>query len=221
MNANTCIDSPLMVGMDLHRNNVVFGMVDHAGNRLKQKKLPCNLDSITQWLEPHRSRLQTIAIESTFNWYWLVDGLRDRGFEVVLANPAQIVQYDGIKHADDANDAYFLAGLLRLDILPTGHIYDREIRPTRARGAGSALKRLIPLQILQSQKLNGSNHLHQSPKRSHNRFSKATLQNKVGALLVFARNRGGCSRIKRLVFKLLWYFMRGKGRQSSWVWRKH
>lgn len=131
MNSNTCEDSPLMVGMDLHRNNVVCAMVDRSGNRLKQKKLPCNLDSITQWLESHRSRLHTIAIESTFNWYWLVDGLMEQGFEVVLANPAQIVQYDGIKNADDANDAYFLADLLRLDILPTGHIYDREIRPTR------------------------------------------------------------------------------------------
>jgi transposase len=75
--------------------------------------------------------LDTVAVESIFNWYWLVDGLRDRGYNVVLANPAAIDQYSGIKHADDANDAYFLADLLRLDILPTGHIYDPVIRPTR------------------------------------------------------------------------------------------
>src|SRR5260370_19579341 len=40
-------------------------------------------------------------------------------------------QYSGIKHADDTNDAFFLAELLRLNILPTGHIYDAQLRPVR------------------------------------------------------------------------------------------
>ena len=40
-------------------------------------------------------------------------------------------QYSGIKHADDKNDAFFLAELCRLDILPTGYIYDPELRPVR------------------------------------------------------------------------------------------
>jgi len=35
-----------------------------------------------------------------------------------LANPAQIEQYRGIKHADDKHDAFFLAELQRLNILP-------------------------------------------------------------------------------------------------------
>ena len=131
MTATSKLNEPVMVGMDLHRNNVVCGLVDHSGKRLKQKRLPCDLDTITQWLSPHRDRLGTIAVESTFNWYWLVDGLKDQGFEVVLANPAKIVQFEGIKHADDVNDAYFLADLLRLNILPTGHIYDRDVRPIR------------------------------------------------------------------------------------------
>jgi transposase len=29
---------------------------------------------------------------------------------------------NGIKHADDANDAFLVAELLRLNILPTGHL---------------------------------------------------------------------------------------------------
>ena len=75
--------------------------------------------------------LQTIAVESTYNWYWLVDGLQEAKFNVVLANPARIVQYEGLKHANDTSDAFFLAELLRLKILPTGHIYDRKVRPVR------------------------------------------------------------------------------------------
>jgi transposase len=60
-----------------------------------------------------------------------VDGLRALSYPVVLANPAKIDQYSGIKHADDKNDAYFLAELQRLNILPTGYIYDPQLRPVR------------------------------------------------------------------------------------------
>jgi transposase len=70
-------------------------------------------------------------VESTYNWYWLVDGLRAQSYPVVLANPAGIEQYSGVKCADDKNDAYFLAELQRLNILPTGYIYDAKLRPVR------------------------------------------------------------------------------------------
>jgi transposase len=70
-------------------------------------------------------------VESTYNWYWLVDGLRSRGYPIHLANPARMEQYSGIKHADDKNDAFFLAELQRLNILPTGYIYDPALRPVR------------------------------------------------------------------------------------------
>jgi len=120
-----------MVGMDLHCNNVVCGLVDQEGRRVVEKRLPCELERIVQWLEPYRTRLKRIAVESTYNWYWLVDGLQEAGFDVVLANPARIEQYSGLKHADDSSDAFFLAELLRLNILPTGHIDDRQLCPVR------------------------------------------------------------------------------------------
>jgi transposase len=75
--------------------------------------------------------LERVAVESTYNWYWLVDGLQALNYPVALANPAAMQQYSGIKHADDTNDAFFLAELLRLNILPTGHIYDAQLRPVR------------------------------------------------------------------------------------------
>src|SRR5438552_15764724 len=49
----------------------------------------------------------------------------------MLDTPAEMKNYSGIKKADDSNDAFFLAELLRLNILPTGHIYDAELRPVR------------------------------------------------------------------------------------------
>jgi len=121
----------LMAGIDLHSNNLVIGVVDETGKRLKHRRLDCNLEQVVHFLEPYRPELKSIAVESTFNWYWLVDGLRARSYPVVLANPAAIEQYSGIKYADDNDDAYFLADLQRLNILPTGYIYDPVLRPVR------------------------------------------------------------------------------------------
>lgn len=121
----------IVAGMDLHSNNVVIGLMELDGKRLASGKVSCDLDAVVKFLAPYKERLQQIAVESTYNWYWLVDGLRERQYPVVLANPAGMAQYDGIKHADDTNDAFFLADLLRLNILPTGHIYDAQLRPVR------------------------------------------------------------------------------------------
>jgi transposase len=109
----------------------MIGIVDQSGRRLKHQKLDCNLKAIVRFLAPFKARLQSIAVESTYNWYWLVDGLRAMSYPVVLANPARIDQYSGIKHADDKNDAFFLAELQRLNILPTGYVYDPQLRPVR------------------------------------------------------------------------------------------
>ena len=120
-----------MAGIDLHSNNAMIGLVDMNGKRLEHKKVACELREVLAALAPYKRRLEKVAVESTYNWYWLVDGLSDHQYPVVLANPAQIDQYDGLKHADDKSDAFFLAELLRLGILPTGYIYDRETRPVR------------------------------------------------------------------------------------------
>jgi transposase len=120
-----------MAGIDLHSNNLVIGIVDSEGRRLGHRKLDCELKQVLEFLTPYRERLEKVAVESTYNWYWLVDGLVAADYAVALANPAKIDQYSGLKHSDDTNDAYFLAELLRLGILPTGHIYDAQLRPVR------------------------------------------------------------------------------------------
>ena len=121
----------LFAGIDLHSNNLMIGIVDQSGQRLKHQKLECDLEQVVQFLAPFKERFKSLAVESTYNWYWLVDGLRARAYPVVLANPAQIDQYSGLKHADDKSDAFFLAELQRLGILPTGHIYDPQLRPVK------------------------------------------------------------------------------------------
>ncbi len=121
----------LMAGMDLPSNNIMVGIMDQDGKRVAQQKLACDLKQVLKFLKPFKVRLEAMTVESTFNWYWLVDGLQAAGYPVVLANPAKIIQYSGLKHADDKSDAFFLAELLRLKILPTGYVYDAQLRPVR------------------------------------------------------------------------------------------
>ena len=121
----------LIAGIDLHGNNLVIGVINQDGKRIAHRKLDCDLKQVVAFLQPLKPQLQSLAVESTFNWYWLVDGLHAQGYPIDLANPAQIEQYSGIKHADDKHDAFHLAELQRLKILPKAHIYEAPLRPVR------------------------------------------------------------------------------------------
>ena len=60
-----------------------------------------------------------------------MDGLHDHGYHTKLVNTTAVKQYDGLKYADDRHDAFWLAHLSRLNILPTGYIYPRPQRAIR------------------------------------------------------------------------------------------
>lgn len=123
--------TPYFIGIDLHSNNLFAAVVDANGNRIEHRRIECDLYAVDKFLHPMRSRIESIAVESTFNWYWLVDGLKAMGFDVLLANPARIDQYSGVKHADDKHDAYWIAELLRQGVLETGYICPADWRATR------------------------------------------------------------------------------------------
>ncbi len=118
-------------GIDLHANNSVIVIIDEQDQVVEQKRLPNQLDTILARLAPYQGQVNGLVVESTYNWYWLVDGLMDAGYRVHLANTAAIQQYEGIKHSNDFSDAQWLAHLLRLDILPQGYIYPKEQRGVR------------------------------------------------------------------------------------------
>ena len=118
-------------GIDLHSSNNYLGIIDQRDQRLFDGRLPNDLERILNALQTYKDTLQAVVVESTYNWYWLVDGLQEHGYPVLLANPAAIKQYEGLKHTDDKSDALFLAHLQRLGILPTGYIYPKQDRPVR------------------------------------------------------------------------------------------
>jgi transposase len=141
----------LYCGIDLHSNNHVVVVINDEDKRLYEKRLPNDLCETLKALEPFREELVSTVVESTFNWYWLVDGLIDHDYEVELANPTACAQqYSGLKYSDDKHDAFWLAHLRRLGILPTGYIYPPEQRAVR-----DMLRRRLQLVGLRSKQLTG------------------------------------------------------------------
>ena len=144
----------LYAAMDLHCNNSVLTILDERDRVALERRLPNELPRILTELAPYRDDVQAIAVESTLNWYWLVDGLMDAGYTVKLVNTAAVKVYDGLKYTDDEHDARHLAHLLRLGVLPTGYIYPKEERAVRdLLRKRSQLVRCRTVQILSIQNL--------------------------------------------------------------------
>ena len=118
-------------GIDLHSNNCVVVLVDENSCEVLRKRIDNDLSKMINLLEPYHNDITGLVVESTYNWYWLVDGLMEAGFKLHLANTAAIQQYSGVKYTDDNSDARWLADLLRLNILPEGYIYPKEQRTAR------------------------------------------------------------------------------------------
>lgn len=121
----------IYTAFDLHANNSYAAMINQEGHKVAGKKLNNDPQEVLRFLQPYRKDIIGIVVESTFNWYWLVDSLVEDGYKVHLANTTATQKYNGLKHSGDKEDAFWLAELLRLDILPEGHIYPKAERPIR------------------------------------------------------------------------------------------
>jgi transposase len=109
----------------------VIALLDEGDKVVYRRRLANDVELVLAELEPFSANIEGLVVESTYNWYWLVDALMAAGYRVHLANTAAIVQYEGLKYADDDTDARWLAKLLRLGLLPEGYIYPKEDRPVR------------------------------------------------------------------------------------------
>jgi transposase len=118
-------------GIDLHANNSVIVLLNEQDEVIYRKRVANELPAILGQLAPYHAEVKGLVVESTYNWYWLVDGLMEADYRVHLANPAAIQQYSGLKYTDDHSDARWLAHLLRLGVLPEGYIYPKAERAVR------------------------------------------------------------------------------------------
>jgi hypothetical protein len=133
------------------------------------------LEHVLRDLEPFGSQLVGVAVESTYNWYWLVDGLMEAGYRVQLVNTAAVRQYDGIKYSNDWSDARWLAHLLRLGLLPEGYIYPGAQRPVR-----DLLRKRTCLRIRTCQPVKSGEFWMNPTRTSLKRYSSTTWYKTAG-----------------------------------------
>jgi transposase len=68
---------PLYGGIDLHANNSVVVLLNEQDQVVYRKRLPNDLPTILEVLAPHHAEIKGLVVESTYNWYWLVDVRRE------------------------------------------------------------------------------------------------------------------------------------------------
>lgn len=83
-------------GIDLHSNNSYLVLLDETDKIVYQKRLPNDLEYLLKELARYQPFIESMVVESTYNWYWLVDGLQAAGYKVHLANTTAIEQYGSV-----------------------------------------------------------------------------------------------------------------------------
>ncbi len=96
----------LYLGIDLHSSNSYLGITDETGKKVFKRKLPNDPEMILATLAPYKNDIVGIVVESTYNWYWLVDLLIAEGYTLHFANPTAIQKYSGLKYSDDQHAAF-------------------------------------------------------------------------------------------------------------------
>lgn len=117
-------------GLDLSARTCQVCVVDEDLKVRVQEKVPNELGRIVPLIQPYKDALK-IVVESTFNWYWLVDGLQESGYDVCLAHTLGLWMITGAKVKTDRRDAFALAKLLRAGMIPEAYIYPKQTRPIR------------------------------------------------------------------------------------------
>jgi transposase len=185
-------------GIDLHSTNNYLVLVDESGKTKYSKRLPNDLDTILRELKNYED-IESLVIESTYNWYWLADGLMAADYHVKLANPNAIQQYNGLKHTGDKTDAKWLADLNRLDIVAQGYIYPKQQRGVRdlLRKRGQLVSHRTT-HILSLETLIERNTSHRLSGNQIKRLTEEMLKKYLGEEEVFLAARSNWSMMRYL-----------------------
>lgn len=117
--------------VDVHSRNCYVAVSDEEDRLVSHARVPNRVEEVERLFKPYKELMPSVVVESTYNSYWVTDGLLGLGYNVKLANSNTMHQYTSLKHTNDKSDCLWLNRMNRLGILPTGYIYPREERPVR------------------------------------------------------------------------------------------
>ena len=109
---------PRFVGLDVHKREITFCIVDAGGSVVDRGKFVLNRSTLRNFIRDRLHRDDQVALESTTNCWAVVDVLRPRVARVLVSNPMATKAIAQSKIKTDKVDAFVLAQLLRCDFLP-------------------------------------------------------------------------------------------------------
>lgn len=117
-------------GVDLHARTMHVCILDHDGNVVHDKKLPCQPKAFLGAIAPFRDGL-VVGVECMFAWYWLADLCQAEHLDFVLGHALYMKAIHGGKAKNDRIDAGKIARLLRGGTFPLAYVYPKGMRATR------------------------------------------------------------------------------------------
>jgi transposase len=118
------------VGIDLHKETAWYCVFDAQGHRISHGSLPADPECFKKFFEG-LPRPFKMAVEATYNWYYVIDIAEEYAAEVYLADSFQTKAFAKKHKKTDKIDARLIAWLLHRGDLPTVAIPDRKTRETR------------------------------------------------------------------------------------------
>jgi transposase len=118
------------VGIDLHKRTVWICVLDSQGRRVHSIRLHAGPNSLKAFFK-EVPRPFRVALEATYNWYYVVDIAEQYAEKVYLANSYELKAFAKRHKKNDKIDARLIAWLLQRGDLPTVTIADRTTRSIR------------------------------------------------------------------------------------------
>lgn len=118
------------VGVDLHKATSWFYVLDARGKQVDSKNLSNDLAVLKGYFETIPVPF-TLAVESTYNWYYFVDLAETYADEVFLANSYELKAFAKRHKKTDKIDAQLIAQVLYKGYLPIVTIADQQTRQIR------------------------------------------------------------------------------------------
>ena len=123
-------------GLDVHRTQVTFDYLDiESGESRRGVIRPATRESFRQWLVELEGTKGAFVLEATTGWRFVVEELRNAGFEPHLAEPAEARARKGPKRRakTDRADARHLRELLISEAVPESWIPPDHIADLRTK----------------------------------------------------------------------------------------
>lgn len=118
------------VGVDLHKEQSWFYILDESGNKISSKSITNDPEVLHKYFKQIPKPF-ILAVEATYNWYYFVDIAELYAEKVYLANSYELKAFAKRHKKTDKIDSRLIADLLRKDSLPFVYIADKRTREIR------------------------------------------------------------------------------------------